>query len=151
MVFVTNIRAHFVRTLILKISDFFFFKRKMKMTLNNTSHILRIGLKRVSHFVCLIQYTEEKNDCGKFASCCLFVGFFSFLLCTSKQYSTFQPSDQIIAIFLQNKASHRQKKAKPFTHNPTLRLSPSIKYFIIISMFIYKYTLHKDTIKFIQG
>lgn len=43
------------------------------------------------------------------------------------------------------------KKAKPFTHNPTLRLSPSIKYFIIISMFIYKYTLHKDTIKFIQG
>lgn len=132
-------------------SVFFFFKRKMKMTLNNTSHILRIGLKRVSHFVCLIQYTEEKNDCGKFASCYLFVGFFSFLLCTSKQYSTFQPSDQIIAIFLQNKASHRQKKAKPFTHNPTLRLSPSIKYFIIISMFIYKYTLHKDTIKFIQG
>lgn len=80
MVFDTNIRAHFVRTLILKISDFFFFKRKMKMTLNNTSHILRIGLKWVSHFVCLIQYTEEKNDCGKFASCCLFVVFFLFAL-----------------------------------------------------------------------
>lgn len=113
MVFDTNIRAHFVRTLILKISDFFFFKRKMKMTLNNTSHILRIGLKRVSHFVCLIQYTEEKNDCGKFASCCLFVVFFPFCFVQASSTQHSNPQIKSLPFFCRTRPATDKKKQNP--------------------------------------
>lgn len=95
-------------------------------------------------FVCLIQSTEEKNYCGKFAPCNLFIFFLN------KQAVLNLPTLGSNHCHFSREQGH-EKKQNPSHTTLHSGLSPSIKYFIIISLFIYKYTLYKDIAKFTQG